>query len=125
MKLGFFCSLSSSSPQGSEQMALARGVYESDVCRSGLCELEAPGVLCLDQVGAQAMLDSLPALFLQGGEGEAGLDPGLAAVVQGQMVVLDTMKRAMNILLPGPRARVRMAGDWISRALVEEQPKAF
>ena len=70
MKLGFFCSLSSSSPQGSERMELARGVYESDVCRSGLCELEAPGVLCLDQVGAQAMLDSLPALFLQGGEGD-------------------------------------------------------
>lgn len=79
----------------------------------------------MDQVGAQAMLDSLPALFLQGGEGEAGLDPGLAAVVQDQMVVLGTMKRAMNILLPGPRARVRMAGDGISRALVEEQPKAF
>lgn len=79
----------------------------------------------MGQVGAQAMLDSLPALFLQGGEGEAGLDPGLAAVVQGQMVVLDTIKRAMNILLPGPRARVRMAGDGISRAFEEEQPEAF
>lgn len=72
----------------------------------------------MGQIGAQAMLDSLPALFLQGGEGEAGLDLELAAVVQGQMVVLDTVKRAINSLLPGPRARVRMAGDGISRVLV-------
>lgn len=71
------------------------------------------------------MLDSLPALLLQGGEGEAGLDLGLAAVVQGQMVVLDTVKRAVNRLLPVARARVRMAGDGVSRALVEQQPEAF
>ena len=41
------------------------------------------------------------------------------------MVVLDTVKRAINNLLLGPRARVRMAGDGVSRALAEEQPEVF